>query len=42
MLVQTNLDDNSFEHENVSSRLKTSQDVDSDLENIKKFFISES
>ncbi len=40
--VQTNLDDNSFEHENVSSRLKTSQDVDSDLENIKKFFISES
>ena len=35
--VQTNLDDNSFEHENVSSRLKTSQDVDSDLENIKKF-----
>lgn len=40
--VQTNLDDNSFEHENVSSRLKTSQDIDSDLENIKKFFISES
>ncbi len=40
--AQTNLDDNSFEHENVSSRLKTSQDVDSDLENIKKFFISES
>lgn len=40
--VQTNLDDNSFEHENVSSRFKTSQDVDSDLENIKKFFISES
>lgn len=40
--VQTNLGDNSFEHENVSSRLKTSQDVDSDLENIKKFFISES
>lgn len=40
--VQPNFNSNSFEHEDSSSRLKTSGDVDSDLENIKKFFISES
>lgn len=40
--VQTKFSVNSFENEDSSSRLKTSEDVDSDLENIKKFFISES
>ncbi|WP_044035544.1 DivIVA domain-containing protein [Candidatus Arthromitus sp. SFB-rat-Yit] len=40
--VQTKFSANSFENEDSSSRLKTSEDVDSDLENIKKFFISES